>query len=60
MNMQKSKAGRKSLGVQKKIARTITIDANLPIEVEKFTNNLSGFMNDATWEKLRREKRNQK
>ena len=51
--MQK-KRGRKPLGGKKKIARTITMDATLPAAVEKVTPNLSGFMNEATWEKLKR------
>lgn len=51
--MQK-KRGRKKLGDKKKIARTITMDRDLPAAVEKVTPNLSGFMNDATWEKLKR------
>lgn len=48
------KRGRKALGSEKKIARTITMDATLPAAVEKVTGNLSGFLNDAGWEKLAR------
>lgn len=54
--MQK-KRGRKKLGSKKKIARTITMDATLPPAVWKVTRNLSGFMNDAAWEKLARSKK---
>jgi hypothetical protein len=51
--MQK-KRGRKKLGDKRKIARTITMDAALPPAVEKVTPNLSGFLNEAGWEKLKR------
>jgi hypothetical protein len=51
--MQK-KRGRKPLLGKKKIARTITMDADLPRAVEKLTPNLSGFMNDAAWERVKR------
>ena len=54
--MQK-KRGRKPLGGKKKIARTITMDATLPTAVDKVTKNLSGFLNDAGWEKLKRLKK---
>ncbi len=52
--MNKSKAGRKKMGDKKKIARTITMDADLPIEVAKLTPNLSGFLNDAGWKEVKR------
>lgn len=55
--MQKKKPGRKPLGEKKKIQTTITIDRELPGEVAKVTPNLSGFLNDAGWEKLRRAKK---
>ncbi len=42
------------MGDKKKIARTITMDADLPIEVEKLTPNLSGFLNDAGWKEVKR------
>ncbi len=59
MNMQKSKAGRKSLNETKKISRTITIDAELPNAVEDLgERNLSGFMNDATWKEIKRKRHN--
>lgn len=54
--MQK-KRGRKKL-TTKKIARTITMDADLPGAVTaKGFENLSGFLNDAGWEKLARAKK---
>lgn len=56
-NMEKRKAGRKPMGDKKKIARTITMDKDLPAAVEKVTPNLSGFLNDAGWEKLERATR---
>jgi hypothetical protein len=58
LDMQKRKAGRKPLGSKPKIARTITMDSDLPAAVEKVTPNLSGFLNEAGWEKLRRHRHN--
>lgn len=55
--MEKRKAGRKPMGDKKKISRTITMDKDLPAAVEKVTPNLSGFLNDAGWEKLKRAMR---
>ncbi len=52
--MKKSNAGRKKMGDKKKIARTITMDADLPAAVEKLTPNLSGFLNDAGWKEVKR------
>jgi hypothetical protein len=55
--MKKSKVGRKPMGEKKKIARTITMDKDLPAAIEKITPNVSGFLNDAGWKEVKRRSR---
>jgi len=45
------------MGGKKKIARTITMDADLPPAIEKLTPNVSGFLNDAGWKEVKRQAR---